>query len=95
MIASYAVMTAATVRRLHDLGQHAGWLQLLPLLGVAGLSLCDRLAVDWLKSALIALSVAAASGLAAVLACRKGTEGENQFGPDPLAAIGPLEESGP
>jgi uncharacterized membrane protein YhaH (DUF805 family) len=94
MIALMAVGAAAMVRRLHDLGQSASWLHLLALLGVCGVSVYKWLPGDWQKGALTVLSIGAASVLVGALTCRRGMEGDNQFGPDPLGRGGLSRDSG-
>lgn len=84
---------AVSARRMHDLGRSALWL-VLPVLGLFAAALIFGFA---LSSGGVGSSGGPMFGVAFVIAifgylllllvwfCRRGTDGPNRFGPDPLA----------
>ena len=75
------------VRRLHDIDRRGWWLLLSPLFIIMHLFL-DLLANIFLFGTLsiISIVVPVAGGLIfLIFLCKKGTEGDNRFGKDPLA----------
>jgi len=72
---------ALYLKRLHDFGQGSGWLWPLAILSALlfGLSLIDSLDLMYQIVSVVLLV------FLLIVGCLKGTDGPNQYGPDPLA----------
>lgn len=84
---------SVAARRLHDLGQTARWLLLVPSVIAAGLSIVIAGAMVPALAALTQVAILATNAMTSVaMLCLlvafafKGTKGPNRFGPDPLAS---------
>jgi len=84
MLAPSAIGLMAIARRLHDLDRSAGWLFAFSISVKLIKTLYERVVPEWARPVLVVLCFAVAGLSLVLLATRKGTAGDNQFGPDPL-----------